>query len=84
MSDANLPYVFILDWDGTIAGKVEFQSARFSMIKTMTRFGYCVTQKMIPDAFQPGHGLIRPGFAGFVKAMKEMYPNCAFFIYSLS
>lgn len=84
MSDAHLPYVFILDWDGTIAGKVDFQSARYSMIKTMTRYGYKVAQKNIPDAFMPGHGLIRPGFSNFVKSMKEMYPNCSFFIYTAS
>lgn len=84
MSDAHLPYVFILDWDGTIAGKVDFQSARYSMVKTMTRYGYRVLQKNIPDAFMPGRGLIRPGFANFIKAMKEMYPNCMFFIYTAS
>ena len=84
MSDAHLPYVFILDWDGTIAGKVDFQSARYSMIKTMGRYGYKVIQKNIPDAFLPGQGLIRPGFSAFIKAMKEMYPHCAFFIYTAS
>lgn len=84
MSDVDLPYVFILDWDGTIAGKVDFQSARYTMIRTMTRYGYRVPQKAVPDAFMPGQGLIRPGFANFVKSMREFYPNCAFFIYTAS
>jgi len=80
-----LPMVFILDWDGTIAGKVDFQSARFSMIRTMTRYGYKVAQRAIPKAFQVGQGLIRPGFAGFVRAMSQNYNgNVFFFIYTAS
>jgi hypothetical protein len=80
-----LPIVFILDWDGTIAGKVDFQSTRFTMVKTMARYGYKVSQPAVPKAFQPGNGLIRPGFAGFVRAMKELYGgNVFFFIYTAS
>jgi hypothetical protein len=82
---SNLPMVFILDWDGTIVGKVDFQSARFSMVKTMTRYGYKVQQRDIPKAFQPNQGLVRPGFVGFVRAMKELYGSQAyFFIYTAS
>lgn len=84
-NSASLPMVFLLDWDGCIAGKVDFQSTRFSMIKTMARYGYKVQQKAIPKAFMPNQGLIRPGFAGFVKAMKETYPSQAYiFIYTAS
>lgn len=84
MDETHLPYVFILDWDGTIAGKVDFQSTKHSMTKTMLRYGYKLQQKAIPSAFYPGHGLIRPGFVNFVKAMKDMYTNCAFFIFTAS
>jgi hypothetical protein len=81
---SRLPYVFVLDWDGTIAGKVDFQSARFSMGKSMARFGYKLTQKGIPKAFMPNQGLIRPGFAAFIRALKEHYGNILFFIYTAS
>jgi hypothetical protein len=82
---ASLPVVFVLDWDGTIAGKVDFQSTRYTMVKTMARYGYKVQQRAIPKAFTQGQGLIRPGFAGFVRAMKELYGgNVFFFIYTAS
>jgi len=84
MSDSHLPYVFILDWDGTIVGKVDFQSARHTMTKTMTKYGYRVNQKAIPRAFHPNEGLVRPGFSGFIKGIRQMYPNCAIFIFTAS
>jgi hypothetical protein len=50
---AGLPHVFILDWDGTIVGKVDFQSQRFSIAKTMRKYGYRIpnTPGVVPHAF---------------------------------
>jgi hypothetical protein len=87
MDDARLlPFVFILDWDGTIAGRVDYQSTRYSLTKTMKKYGYKVmpSLKTVPKAFQPGNGLIRPGIASFMRSIKALYPNAHFFIYTAS
>lgn len=78
-----LPYVFILDWDGTVVGKVDYQSQRFSMTKTMRKYGYRVpASTLVPKAFTKDEHLVRPGFAHFINGMREFYENCTFFIYT--
>ena len=80
-----LPYIFIFDWDGTIAGKVDFQSHQYSLHNTMKKHGFKpLKQHPIPPAFYPNAKLIRPGFASFVKAIKKIYPDAQFFIYTAS
>ena len=78
-----LPYIFIFDWDGTIAGKVDFQSSQFSLHNSMKKHGFKpIKQHPIPPAFYPNAKLIRPGFASFMKTMKKVYPDAQFFIYT--
>lgn len=84
MSADRIPYVFVLDWDQTIAGRVDFQSHRFAMQQTMKKHGYKVAAGGPPKAFKPGQGLIRPGLAAFMSAMKQFYGNAHFFIYTAS
>ena len=80
-----LPYIFILDWDGTIAGKVDFQSNQFSLHNSMKKHGFKpIKQHPIPPAFYPNAKLIRPGFASFIKTIKKVYPDAQFFIYTSS
>jgi hypothetical protein len=80
-----LPYIFVLDWDGTIAGKVDFQSHQYSIHNTLKKHGFKpLKQHPIPPAFYPNAKLIRPGFASFIKAMKKVYPDAQFFIYTAS
>lgn len=79
-----LPYVFILDWDGTIAGKVDYQSNAFSLRSALKKLGYKVATPGIPKAFRPSSKLVRPGFASFLKAMSDFYPEVYFFIYTAS
>lgn len=82
---AGLPHVFILDWDGTIVGKVDYQSQRFNLAKTIRRYGFKVPNKPtnVPHAFTKDEQLVRPGFAAFVRSMREFYGGqCAFFIYT--
>jgi hypothetical protein len=79
-----LPYIFVLDWDGTIAGKVDYQSTAFTIRNTLKRYGYKTNVATIPKAFRPSSKLIRPGFASFLKAMKQFYPEVYFFIYTAS
>jgi hypothetical protein len=80
-----LPYIFILDWDGTIAGKVDFQSHQYSLHNTLKKHGFKpLKQHPIPPAFYPNAKLIRPGFTSFMKAIKKVYPDAQFFIYTAS
>ena len=79
-----LPYVFILDWDGTIAGRVDYQSQQFVLHSVLKQSGFKpVKQHKIPPAFFPNAKLIRPGLASMMKALQKMYDNKAyFFIYT--
>jgi len=78
-----LPYIFVIDWDGTIAGKVDFQSQQFSLYKHLQKNGYKIKRtNPIPAAFYPGKKLIRPGLSYFMAKMKAMYGNVYFFIYT--
>lgn len=80
------PYVFILDWDGTIAGKVDFQSHAFSIRSVLRKIGYKPTgSAKVPRAFHPSSKLIRPGFAQFLKGIREyLGGEVYFFIYTAS
>lgn len=81
-----LPIIFVLDWDGTIAGKVDFQSQAFSLAQTLRKNGF--RPKPLPSvlqAFSPKSKLIRPGFGSFIKAMERLYQGQVhFFIYTAS
>jgi len=84
---AHIPTVFVLDWDGTIAGRVDFQSQRFALQQLLRKYGYRqpATATAAPAAFRPGHGLIRPGLVEFMKALSHMTDGrCFFFIYTAS
>lgn len=89
MSSSKLPYVFLLDWDGTIAGRVDFQVQQFLLHNTLRKHGYKpVRQNPIPAAFYPNAKLIRPGFASFVKSMQKLARSrgteAYFFVYTAS
>jgi hypothetical protein len=80
-----LPYIFVLDWDGTIAGKVDFQSQQFVLHNALKKLGFKVQRtNPIPAAFFPNAKLIRPGFADFIKKVKQFYAPAEvyFFIYT--
>jgi hypothetical protein len=81
-----LPYIFVLDWDGTIAGKVDFQSHAFTIRSTLKRMGFKTPPiTSVPKAFNQHSKLIRPGFAAFMKDIKAYYGNNVyFFIYTAS
>lgn len=84
---ARLPFVFILDWDGTIAGRVEYQSHAYTLLQALRRQGIKGVSGYNPSAaFGRGTKLIRPGFAGFVQALREFYgPDMVhFFVYTAS
>lgn len=83
------PYVFLLDWDGTIAGRVDFQVQQFLLHNTLKKHGFKpVRANTIPAAFYPNAKLIRPGFSSFIKAMQKMAHSrgceAYFFVYTAS
>jgi len=84
MSD-QVPYIFILDWDGTIAGKVDYQSYQFYIHNALKKHGFKPNKThAIPPAFYPNAKLIRPGFSSFCKGIKEHFNNVYIFIYTAS
>lgn len=85
-----VPYVFVLDWDGTIAGRVDFQSQAFTIRAQLKKLGIRpkiqIGSEQVPRAFTPSSKLIRPGFANFISALKQYFGegNVYFFIYTAS
>ena len=80
-----LPYIFILDWDGTCVGNVEFQSQQYSLFANLKKNGFKpIKTHSIPPAFYPKSKLVRPGLANFIKSMEEFYPQVYFFIFTAS
>ncbi len=81
-----MPFIFVLDWDGTVAGKVDFQSQAFTLAQVLRKNGF--RPKPLPSvlhAFSPKSKLIRPGFGTFIKALERLYQNQVyFFIYTAS
>lgn len=81
-----LPLIVVLDWDGTIAGRVDFQSQRFAMQQHYKKFGMKgKVDAKVPKAFQSDSMLIRPGFSKFIHDLTEFYGgNIHFFVYTAS
>lgn len=83
----NAPYIFVLDWDGTIAGKVEFQSYAYNVRSVLKKHGFRANEPKVtvPKAFTHKSKLIRPGFATFVKTLTRHFDgNVFFFVYTAS
>lgn len=81
----NVPYVFVLDWDGTIAGRVDFQSHAHSLCNLLKKQGFKPKKSYtVPPAFTPGSKLIRSGLLAFFKAIKAHLGEVYFFIYTAS
>lgn len=81
-----LPFIFILDWDGTIAGRVDYQSHKHALYQNYKKMGIKIkANNKVPRAFHPNNLLIRPGFAKFIMDLTEFYQgNVYFFIYTAS
>ena len=83
-----LPLIIILDWDGTIAGKVDYQSYKHTLQEFYKNNGLKFPNKshsQCPKAFTPQSNLIRKGFSSFIKDLKVHYnDNIYFFIYTAS
>ena len=85
------PYVFILDLDGTIIGDCRYQCDIYniqeiikkntsqSLLKNKT-----LCDKKLFESYNSESLLIRPFFTKFILAIKKIYPNCFFYIYTAS
>jgi len=85
------PYVFILDLDGTIIGDCRYQCDIYniqeiikkntsqSLLKNKT-----LCDKKLFESYNSESLLIRPFFSKFILAIKKIYPNCFFYIYTAS
>lgn len=81
----DLPYVFVIDIDGTMIGNCSYQSQRYSLLTMLRKMGYKVPSvSSCSHAYSPQQSLVRPGFATFVKAIKKMYGRVYFYIYTAS
>ena len=84
-NNGDLPYIFVLDLDGTIAGNVSFQAQHASIVNILRKHKIKPhTQYTVPPAFGQHSKLIRPGFTSWIKTMKDMYKEVYFFIYTAS
>jgi hypothetical protein len=82
---SGLPYVFVLDLDGTIIGNCSYQCQQYTMLNTLKKMGYKVPSvNTCSQAYSPQQQLVRPGLVSFMAAMKKMYSNVHFFIYTAS
>jgi hypothetical protein len=77
-----LPFVFIIDLDGTIVGRVDYQSHKFTLQSILKQSGIRVSDKnaeKVPTAYGPSSRLVRPGLASFMREIYAMYGGKAFF-----
>lgn len=83
--ERQLPYIFILDLDGTIVGNVQYQVSRFSLLNIIQRHGLkSPSLKDTPKAYGSSEKLIRPGFQECIKTLRANYPWCHIFVYTAS
>lgn len=82
----DLPYIMILDWDGTIAGRVDYQSHRHSLLQYCKKIGIKLKpDNRVPVAFNKDSNLIRKGLTSFIEELKQHFNNnIYFFIYTAS
>ena len=82
---SSIPYVFILDIDGTIVGRVDYQSQQHTLHTVLKQSGFKpVKQHPIPPAFYSNAKLVRDGLTSFIRGMQKQYGihDIHFFIYT--
>lgn len=88
-SHSHLPFIVILDLDGTVVGNVNFQSQQYSLHLTLKKYGFKLNkQYVIPPAFNPNSKLVRPYFSSFITDLENYFNklgrNIYFFVYTAS
>jgi hypothetical protein len=75
-----LPYVFVIDLDGTIVGRVDYQSQRYTLNSVLRQSGYkAQKQEKTPAAYGTSSRLVRPGLVNFMREIYTLYGGKAFF-----
>lgn len=92
----DIPYIFIIDLDGTIIGDCTYQCDIYNIQEiinktistTQKRAGdrkyKMICEKSLNESYNSHSKLIRPFFVLFIKKMKKRYPECCFFVYTAS
>lgn len=80
----SLPYVFVIDIDGTMVGRVDFQSQQYILHSVLKQSGFKpIKQHKIPPAFYANAKLVRSGLASFMRNIQKQYANNVyFFVYT--
>lgn len=83
---SRVPYVFVLDLDGTVWGDVRYQSSAHSLCNVIKKLGFKPKKNyVVPPAFTPKSKLIRPGLVSFMKTLNDHFNgNVCFFVYTAS
>ncbi len=79
-----LPLVIIIDLDGTIIGDITPQIMSYELAKALKTANVRYTFDQTDFRVKLKHGLIRPYFETFVKALKTHFANVEFFVYTAS
>ena len=81
----DLPYVFVIDIDGTMIGNCSYQTQQYSLLTILKKMGYRAPSiSTCSRAYSADQSLVRPGVASFIHAMKKIYTNVHFFVYTAS
>ena len=85
IDDNTIPYIFILDLDGTIIGDCLYQCEIFNIQNILIKNnGKDTCNKSLKECYKSCSKLIRPDFKYFMDKMKSFYPNSSFYIYTAS
>jgi NLI interacting factor-like phosphatase len=83
-----LPYVFVIDLDGTIVGRVDYQSQRYTLQMILKQAGVQHVKREknnIPSAYSSHSRLVRPGLTNFMRTIYDFYGGRVyFFVYTAS
>lgn len=85
------PYIFIIDLDGTIIGDCNYQCDLYNIIELVKKYKMkglnkytALCNKYLNESYSEKSLLVRPHFFTFINAMKKLYPESYFYIYTAS
>ena len=80
-----IPFIFIMDLDGTIIGDCSYQVMIHNTDELLKSNNHKIQNKdILSKCYEKDSKLIRPYFAYFVNKMRSYNPECQFYIYTAS
>jgi len=80
-----MPFVFIIDLDGTIIGDCIYQCEIYKIYLILAKLGIKIKiNEILETAYTEKSRLIRPHFTNFIKTILKNYPDTHFYIYTAS